>query len=242
VRRPPRRAAACLIIQSASFSGAVGSTSGPQPFRDALVVREQQPTLWGYAPTYADIEIRMRARVDAAAMFAFWLAGIEDSPERSGEICVAEVFGSSIRDGRAEVGMGIHLVHRIDQSPDYPMQLMIGVFDFAARRRPGDPSFVPELVLSQVRGRPRDPPGDQTWHEGGRPMSASDAEAIVRRFNDRIGARDLEGPASLMTEDHTFIDSAGVSFRGKEEALAAWRGFFESFPDYRNDFEWLTTK
>jgi hypothetical protein len=183
-------------IQSGSWSGPLGSTVGPQPFRDGLVVREEQPTLWGYTPTRGRIEIRMRAAVDPASMFAFWLSGIEDRPERSGEICVAEVFGSSVGDGRAEVGMGIHrfrdprlqeafttlplpleigldhdygvtwstrdvsfdidseTVHRVDQSPDYPMQLMIGVFDFPARRRPGQPTFVPELVVSHVRGRP----------------------------------------------------------------------------------------
>jgi len=188
-------------IQSASFSGPVGSTIGPQPFRDGLVVREQQPTLWGYTPRGGHIEVRMRARVDAASMFAFWLSGIEDQPERSGEICVAEIFGSSIRDAGAEVGMGIHRfrdpalveaftavpmeldttidhdyavdwseqdvvfsidgrqVHRVDQSPDYPMQLMIGVFDFPARRRPADALLVPELVVSHVRGGPRPPSG-----------------------------------------------------------------------------------
>ena len=46
-------------------------------------------------------------------------------------------------------------VRRIDQSPGYPMQLMIGVFDFPAR----DPSgiwadHVPELVVSSVKGSP----------------------------------------------------------------------------------------
>jgi hypothetical protein len=34
-------------IQSASFSGPVGTTQGPQPFRDGLVVREAQPSFRG---------------------------------------------------------------------------------------------------------------------------------------------------------------------------------------------------
>ena len=169
---------------------------GPQPFRDGLLVQEAQPTLWGYTPQGGHIEVRMRARVDAASMFAFWLSGIEDRPERCGEICVAEVFGSSVRGGFAEVGMGIHRfrdpslreaftavrleldtttdhdyavdwsergvvfsvdgrqVHRVGQSPDYPMQLMLGVFDFPAKRPVGEASFTPELVVSRVRGRP----------------------------------------------------------------------------------------
>ena len=46
-------------------------------------------------------------------------------------------------------------MRRIDQSPNYPTQLMIGLFDFPAR----DPSgvwadHVPELVVSSVKGSP----------------------------------------------------------------------------------------
>ena len=183
-------------IQSASFSGPAGSPMGPQPFRDGLLVQEAQPTLWGYTPSKATSRYGCEPGIDAASMFAFWLAGIEDRPERCGEICVAEVFGSSVHGGFAEVGMGIHRfrdpslreafstlrleldtttdhdyavdwfergaifsvdgrqVHRVGQSPDYPMQLMLGVFDFPANRTVGEASFMPELVVSRVRGRP----------------------------------------------------------------------------------------
>jgi len=41
-------------------------------------------------------------------MFAVWLSGIEDRPERSGEICVAEIFGDAVREGFADVRMGVH--------------------------------------------------------------------------------------------------------------------------------------
>jgi hypothetical protein len=178
----------------------VGSTQGPQPFREGLLVREEQPTLWGYTPHRGHIEIRMRADVDAASMFALWLSGIEDRPERSGEICVAEIFGDTIRGDSVEVGMGIHrfrdpalveeftrvrlqldttafhdyavdwsaeaveflvdgrCVYRVAQSPDYPMQLMVGVFDFPARRTRSAPAFTPQLVVSRVIGRPLPPP------------------------------------------------------------------------------------
>ena len=192
-------------IQSASFSGPVGSTMGPQPFRDGLLVKEEQPTMWGYTPQWGHIEVLMRARVDAASMFAFWLSGIGDRPERSGEVCVAEVFGSAISGGFAEVGMGIHRfgdpslteafttvrleldtdidhryavdwserdvafsvdgqqVHRVGQSPDYPMQLMLGVFDFPAKRAKADASFTPELVVSRIHGRPLSDRASETW-------------------------------------------------------------------------------
>jgi hypothetical protein len=33
------------------------------------------------------------------------------------------------------------------------------------------------------------------------------------------------------------IDSAGTTVEGRDDCLAAWRGFFEAFPDYRNVFD-----
>jgi len=184
-------------VQTGSFAGPVGSTIGQQPFKEGLRVREEQPTFWGYTPQFGRIDVRMRGALTPRSMFGFWLAGIEDRPERSGEILVAEVFGEAIEEGTAAIGMGIRTfrdpgligdfstprldidvselhtysvvwnpesveilvdevtVRRLEQSPSYPVQLMIGVFDFPAR----DPSgvwadHVPELVVSSVRGSP----------------------------------------------------------------------------------------
>jgi len=184
------------VIQTAGGSGPVGSTDGPQAFTPGLTVREAQPTFRGCAPLYGSIEIRMRGVIGARSMVAFWLSGLEDAPECSGEICVAEIFGDEVRDGFAEVGLGIKAfadpalhqefatervtldiatfhtygvdwrpgsvrftidgrqVRRVDQSPDYPLQLELGVFDFPDRpARAGDPE-VPALVVSHVRVRP----------------------------------------------------------------------------------------
>ena len=44
----------------------------------------------------------------------------------------------------------------------------------------------------------------------------------------------------LMTETHRFIDSAGTTVDGRHACVAAWRGFFETFPDYRNILDDLT--
>lgn len=60
---------------------------------------------------------------------------------------------------------------------------------------------------------------------------------VVRRFNDAINARDLDGLSILMTEDHRFIDAAGSIVDGKPSCLGAWRRFFAAFPDYRNELE-----
>ena len=66
-----------------------------------------------------------------------------------------------------------------------------------------------------------------------------DPRALTVAFNDHINNRDLAGLAILMTDDHTFIDTAGHAIRGKPACLDAWRGFFTSFPDYRNVFDRL---
>ena len=70
----------------------------------------------------------------------------------------------------------------------------------------------------------------------------TDLTTIVLRFNDGINLRDIDGLASLMTDDHAFIDSAGTTTRGKDHVLAAWRGFFQSVPDYKNVFERVMAK
>ena len=181
-------------IQTGNMSGPLGSTIGQQPFRDGLVVREEQTTFWGYTPLYGEFEIRMRGVLTPRSMFAFWMSGIEDQPQHSGEICVAEIFGDAIVGGSAGVGMGIKRyrdpglsqdfsvarvdidvaefhtfgvcwepgkleftvdgaqVRRLAQAPDYPVQLMLGVFDFPARAEPGAPVPVPELIVSRIRG------------------------------------------------------------------------------------------
>lgn len=67
-----------------------------------------------------------------------------------------------------------------------------------------------------------------------------DPRALTVKFNEHINNRDLEGLAALMTDDHMFIDTASRAIRGKSKCLEAWRGFFTSFPDYRNVFDSLT--
>lgn len=175
-------------IQSANFSGPVGSTVGGQPFLPGQRVREEQETFWGYTPHHGRVEIRMRGEVSPRSMVAFWMSGIEDVPERSGEICVMEAFG----DAPGKVGVGLHRfrdpalteewstldlgidiaefhtyavdwgpgslifsvdgseVRRVDQAPDYPVQLELGVFDFPDK--PGPSDHTPALVVSRLTG------------------------------------------------------------------------------------------
>ncbi|MGX5654112.1 glycoside hydrolase family 16 protein [Geodermatophilus nigrescens] len=103
---PPLRVSG---IQSGVFSGPVGSTVGQQPVRPGAVVREEQPAHWGWTPRYGRLEMRARATVTPRSMVAWWLVGLEDVPERCGELCVMEVFGDAVDPAEgAAVGMGTH--------------------------------------------------------------------------------------------------------------------------------------
>jgi hypothetical protein len=186
---PPLRVSA---IQSGVHSGEAGTTAGQQPFRDGLVVREAQATQWGWTPHRGLLEVRARMELGPRSMASVWMVGIEDRPQRSGEICIFEVFGDAVMDGSAAVGSGVHPFRdpalsdefdaprldidvsephvyaadwrpgRIDflvdgrhlktvhQAPDYPMQMMVAVFDFPAK--PGPADHVPELAVDYVFG------------------------------------------------------------------------------------------
>jgi ketosteroid isomerase-like protein len=69
-----------------------------------------------------------------------------------------------------------------------------------------------------------------------------DVKRIALQFNDCINARDINGLARLMADDHAFIDSEGNTVSGKENCLNAWRGFFKAFPDYKNSFTTFINK
>jgi ketosteroid isomerase-like protein len=59
-----------------------------------------------------------------------------------------------------------------------------------------------------------------------------DTQAISN-FVDAINAHDVDRICSLMTDDHTFVDSQGNAGRGKEHMRAGWAGYFQLFPDYK---------
>ena len=101
---PPLRVSG---IQSGNFSGPVGSTIGQQPFREGLVVREEQETFRGWTPDHGHLEMRARGVVTQRSMVGWWLAGFEDEPEHSAEILVFEIFGDAVEPGSAAVGMGL---------------------------------------------------------------------------------------------------------------------------------------
>ncbi|MEV0146742.1 MULTISPECIES: glycoside hydrolase family 16 protein [unclassified Nonomuraea] len=175
-------------LQTGVFAGPVGSRIG-QHGRGNAVVREEQRPARLYTPRYGRIEMRAKATDDPNCMVALWMIGYEDGPERSAEICVAEIFGRDVQPGQARIGMGLHPfgdpaitddftvetlhidarefhvyaadwtpgrvtfsvdgqhVRTVNQAPAYPMQLMLGIYEF----QPGG-AYPKEFVVDHVRG------------------------------------------------------------------------------------------
>jgi hypothetical protein len=183
-------------LQTGARSGRLGTADGQHRFNPAALVTEEQPNVRLYTPEYGRIELRARATDDPRAMVALWMIG-HDGGERSGEICVCEIFGRDVGDGEAGVGMGIrqfddpllvdefaaerlpidarelHVyavdwtpdrvswsvdgehVKTIGQSPAYPLQLWLGIYEFPPDdgAPPDDPGAYPkEFVVDYVRG------------------------------------------------------------------------------------------
>ena len=176
-------------LQTGVFAGPVGSTVGQSRFSPGLVVRQAQQNARLYTPQYGLFELRAKAIDDPRCMVALWMIGYEDLPERSGEICICEIFGKDVQPGSARVGMGVRAfsdpnlvgdfsqelvemdatdfhvyaaewtpagidffidgrrAKTVNQSPGYPMQLMLGIYELDPR---GD--YPKEFVVDYVRG------------------------------------------------------------------------------------------
>src|SRR3954451_6701918 len=90
-------------LQTGAFSGPVGSTIGQHRHRPDLTVVTAQRTRRLYTPSAGLVEATMRATPEPTCMLAFWLVGFEASPDASGELCVAELFGNAIQPQRSHV-------------------------------------------------------------------------------------------------------------------------------------------
>jgi len=56
--------------------------------------------------------------------------------------------------------------------------------------------------------------------------------AVAHAFADAINRRSPEEIASLMTEDHIFVDALGMKVSGRERMKKGWEGYFDMVPDY----------
>lgn len=178
-------------LQTGVFSGPAESTIGQHKFEPGLRVSEAQKEQRLYTPHYGLVEARIAASADPATMVALWMVGFEDLPERSGEICIFEIFGSDVGGTTATTGVGIHpfgdpllqdeflkmqlaadvthfhvysvewtpesvtfyfddqFLAKMEQSPNYPMQLMLNIYEFEGTTAPPYPK---EFRVDWVRG------------------------------------------------------------------------------------------
>jgi hypothetical protein len=99
-------------IQTGSFSGPRGSEVGQHRHREDLRVRSPQPTRRLWTPSSGLAEATMCATRSPTCMLAIWLVGFEErSPEDSGEICIAELFGGRSGENRSTVRLGVKAHH-----------------------------------------------------------------------------------------------------------------------------------
>lgn len=68
-------------------------------------------------------------------------------------------------------------------------------------------------------------------------------KSIALRFNECTTHADLQGLATLMADNHIFIDMANNRIAGKTNTInKAWKPFFRLFPVYRNIFQKIITQ
>jgi hypothetical protein len=95
-------------IQTGLFAGPVGSQFGQLRFNDDLIVREAQRNVRLYTPQYGYFECRAKCVNTPGNHVSLYMIGYEDTPEKSGEINMFEVFGQDVDATSAIVRYGIH--------------------------------------------------------------------------------------------------------------------------------------
>lgn len=65
----------------------------------------------------------------------------------------------------------------------------------------------------------------------------SSGTAAVKAFVAAINQGDSAELSTLMTEDHTFVDSGGTVESGRSNMTKGWDEYFQMFPDFRIEVE-----
>jgi hypothetical protein len=108
-------------------------------FGDALEAEGETPT--------AEVGMGVHPFRDPALTEEF------DAPRLAIDVGEFHVYAADWRPGQLDFLIDGQPVKRVHQAPDYPMQMMVAVFDFPAKAAPGvAPDHVPELAIDYVRG------------------------------------------------------------------------------------------
>ena len=77
-----------------------------------------------------------------------------DAPRVAIDVTEPHVYAAKWRPGRVDFLVDGEHVKTVHQAPDYPMQMMVAVFDFPDKAAAAaQPDHVPELAVDYVRGR-----------------------------------------------------------------------------------------
>ena len=68
------------------------------------------------------------------------------------DVAEPHVYAADWRPGRVDFLVDGEHVKTVHQAPDYPMQMMIAVFDFPAKGDAAAADHVPLLAVDRVRG------------------------------------------------------------------------------------------
>ena len=106
-------------LQTGHVAGPLGGGAGQHRFRDGLIVRSAVPEARLFLMRRGRLEMRARAALAPGNLAGLWMIGVEDRPERSGEICLFEVFGDQVGDGHAVIGCGIKPIADPRLTPEF---------------------------------------------------------------------------------------------------------------------------
>ena len=79
-------------------------------------------------------------------------------------------------------------------------------------------------------------PHKQRLSKGENRMNSNEMD-VVQAFITAINKGNVSQLSSLMTEDHTFVDSGGRVESGRENMTAGWKAYFRMFPDYKIEIQ-----
>ena len=77
-----------------------------------------------------------------------------EAPRVAIDVTEPHVYAADWQPGRVDFLVDGEHVKTVHQAPDYPMQMMVAVFDFPDKAASAPAGHVPELAVDWVHGRP----------------------------------------------------------------------------------------
>lgn len=142
-------------LQTGLFAGPLGSRIGQHPFHPDAVVTEEQPELRLYTPHEifgsevsigdALVGVGTRKFRDPALAGDFEKVRVEMDATRFHD------YAAEWTPGRVVLSVDGEPVKTVAEAPDYPMQLMLGIYEFPDGAREAA-EYPREFVVDHVRG------------------------------------------------------------------------------------------